>query len=106
MLSTFPSFKMSQKSFPLLFALSVHVDVFTSLGWSTVFFFDLNKSFRMDVSPIRSEILEELLIWVELDAAQSSVEIKGDREVYFLLLKGCEELIMLVLVSSTGALHL
>ncbi len=43
MLSSFPSFKMSQKSFPLLFALSVHVDAFTSLAWSTVFLFDLKQ---------------------------------------------------------------
>lgn len=106
MLSSFPSFKISQKSFPLLFALSVHVDVFTSLGWSTVFFFDLNKSFRMDVSPIRSVILEELLVWVELDATSSFVETQGDGEVYSLPLKGSEELVKLVLLSSNGVMHL
>lgn len=89
---------MSQKSFPLFGALSVHADVLTSLGWSTTFFFVLNKSFRMDVSPKRSVILEELLVWDEVDATQSSVETQADREV-----QGCEELVMLGIHSSTGA---
>ncbi len=94
---------MSQKSFPLLLALSVHVDAFTSLACSTVFLFDLNKSSRMDVSPIRSVIWEELLVWVELDATQPSVEMLDDHIGCSLSLKGCEEVVMLVLLSFTGA---
>ncbi len=103
MLSSLPSFKMSQKSFPLLFALSVHVDAFTSLACSTVFLCVLNKSSRMDVSPIRSVIWEELLVWVELGATQPFVEMLDDHIGCSLSLKGCEEVVMLVLLSFTGA---